>query len=74
MVGENTYGAIHFGNQGRFTLPESGINARMGTHYLESTDGKFYEVVGYPPDVRTTPGKDAIDWIKTDILKYLNKE
>jgi hypothetical protein len=69
VIGENTYGAIHFGNQGLMVLPESGITVRMGTHYLEDKDGKYYEVVGYPPDVRTPQGEDAINWVKADLAR-----
>jgi C-terminal processing protease CtpA/Prc len=67
--GENTYGAIHFGNQGIAWLPMSGIRIQMGTHYVSSRDGGFYESVGYPPDFRTPLGKDAMDTVKADLLK-----
>ena len=69
VIGENTNGAIHFGNQGIVVLPESGIEVRMGTHYLEDKDGKYDEVVGFSPDVRTPQGEDAINWVKADLAR-----
>ena len=70
VIGENTYGAVHFGNQGKFFLPESKIQVGMGTHFVESRDGKFYEKVGYAPDVQTPKGKDAMKWVKTELAKH----
>ena len=71
VIGENTYGAIHFGNLGVVELPASGIALYAGTHYVEDAAGKFYEGSGYVPDVRTPAGKDAMDWVRKDLERTL---
>jgi hypothetical protein len=69
VIGENTAGAIHFGNQGEAALQESGITFLMGTHFVEDIHQAYYEVVGYPPDIRVKPGASAITTLKTELRK-----
>lgn len=58
-VGENTGGAIHFGNVGFLVLPRSKVLVKMASEYAKYRDGRFLEGVGHAPAIRVTPGEDA---------------
>lgn len=61
VVGENTAGYIHFGNNGNVFLKNSGIKLQMAVSYNSYYDGRFVEKVGITPSIKVSPGKDALD-------------
>jgi C-terminal processing protease CtpA/Prc len=61
IVGENTAGAIHFGQAGRLVLPNSKTVIVVATQYVRYDDGSFLEKVGFSPDVPVAPETDAMD-------------
>lgn len=69
LVGENTMGAVEYGDLGRVVLPNSKINVTVATMKVEFRDGRHPEKVGYAPDVRVEEGGDALDTALTEILK-----
>jgi len=60
-IGQNTGGAIHFGNVGTLMLPNSAIMITLATDYWEFIDGRQLERIGYAPDIPVPPGQDALD-------------
>lgn len=62
LVGENTYGMIHFGNTGNLRLPHSGLNISLCMKINEITDGRFFEKKGILPDILIS---------NTDSLNYV---
>jgi hypothetical protein len=62
-VGENTAGLIHFGQMGAITLPKSKLVVTLSTQYFEGFRPGFFELTGYPPDIRVPKGKDALDYL-----------
>lgn len=68
-VGENTAGYVHFGNNGRVFLKNSGIAAQMATTYNKYFDGRFIEKIGITPDIKVPANGDALDAAWTDFLK-----
>ena len=50
MIGENTRGALHFGNAATFMLPHSGILVHMPTR-SEVYENDAPEGIGYTPDI-----------------------
>jgi C-terminal processing protease CtpA/Prc len=65
VVGENSFGAIHFGDPGVLKLPYSKIIVGMGIIYNQYRDGKFRELTGIAPDIRVPDGRDAIKYLLT---------
>lgn len=61
LVGENTRGAVTFGEMGRVLLPNSKILVSLATMNAEFRDGRNVETVGYAPDRRVNKGGDALD-------------
>lgn len=53
VVGQNTYGSLHYSNPALYQLPHSGILVRMPTLYHLYENGAV-EGVGYVPDVLTS--------------------
>lgn len=68
-VGENTAGYIHFGNNGRVVLPNSGVAIQMAISFNRYRDGRFIEKIGIAPDIRVPAGKDALEYAVQDYLK-----
>jgi hypothetical protein len=68
LVGENTAGYIHFGNNGIVILKNSGIELRMGTSYNSYVDGRFIEKKGIAPKIQVTTGGDAMQSAWSDFL------
>lgn len=60
-VGENTTGAVHFGNMGIVVLPNSQIVVQMATDFWQFRDHRSVEKIGYTPKVRVPHGEDALD-------------
>lgn len=61
FVGENTGGFVHFGNLGLLVLPGSRVFVQIPSDYWRLRGGRYVERVGYAPDVRVAPGKDALE-------------
>lgn len=61
LVGEHSYGMIHFGNGGLLRLPKSGIEVTLCMKLNELVGGRFYEKAGIPPDIP----------VKGDALSYV---
>ncbi len=61
VFGARTAGYVHFGNGGLLGLPESGISVLIPTKYNEFPSGKFYDKVGFEPDVLVPSGNNAFD-------------
>jgi hypothetical protein len=70
-VGENTAGFIHFGNTGLVVLPESKISIQMATDFWVYKDGRYVEGVGYAAKVSVPKGQDALEVVKTLLLKKI---
>jgi hypothetical protein len=69
LVGENTYGMIHFGNSGHLQLPNSGLDITLCMKINELTDGRFYEKLGVPPDIKISD-KDTLAYTLTNLIVY----
>lgn len=67
-VGENTNGTFHFSNAGIAVLPNSKLKVLIPTQYSEYYDGRFIERVGFAPDIKVWPGRDAYDEVKKIIV------
>jgi len=59
-AGENTDGAIHYGNIGFIQLPNSKIGFTMGTSYAKYKDGIIRELTGISPRIQVPHGTDAL--------------
>ena len=60
LVGENTAGAVHFGDVGRAFLPNSRVLVSLATSSVEFHDRRQIEKQGYAPSVPVEAGKDAL--------------
>ncbi|MCB9073797.1 MAG: hypothetical protein H6623_09255 [Bdellovibrionaceae bacterium] len=60
-VGEQTAGYVHFGNNGRLVLKNSGIQIQMAISYNAYRDGRFIEKKGIAPKISVPSGHDAFD-------------
>lgn len=67
LVGENTYGMIHFGNTGRLQLPHSKLSIQLCMKINELTDGRFFEKTGIAPDVPVS-NKDSLDYVISELI------
>jgi hypothetical protein len=67
-VGENTAGYIHFGNNGRVYLKNSGARIQLATTYNQYVDGRFLEKKGISPDIKVPPAQDALEFAWADFL------
>ena len=65
VVGQNTAGTTHFGNQGLLILPHSRMEISMSTKFIKFNDGKFIEKAGHSPDISVPDGTDALDFALT---------
>jgi len=72
-VGENTSGAIHYGNVGFVQLPNSKIGFSMGTSYAKYRDGIIHEMTGISPRIQVPSGTDALDAIIPTIVAFRSK-
>jgi C-terminal processing protease CtpA/Prc len=61
LVGENSAGAVEYGNPGKVRLPKSHIVVQLATMSRHFSDGRHPENTGYAPDVRVEQGRDALD-------------
>ncbi len=61
LVGENTAGYVHFGNNGAVFLNHSGVMLQFAASYNSYIDGRFIEKIGIPPHFPTAPGTDALE-------------
>ncbi len=61
LVGENTYGAVEFGDVGRLLLPHSRIVVSLATMNVKFRDGRRVEKSGYAPDLTVPEGADALE-------------
>jgi len=68
LVGENTYGMIHFGNSGVLRLPHSQLDITLCMKINELTDGRFFEKTGVPPDVHIS-GEDSLKYTLAALIK-----
>ncbi len=62
VIGQNTMGSTHFGNQGLLILPSSRIQISMSTKFIKFQNGQFVEKIGHQPDIYVPDGKDALDY------------
>lgn len=69
-VGENTNGTFHFSNAGVAVLPNSKFKIYIPTQYTEYYDQRFIERIGFAPDIKVPPGKDAYEVVKKLIKGY----
>jgi len=60
LVGENTMGAVEFGDMGRVVLPNSRVSVSLSTMNVEFRDGRRVEKVGYAPTLPVRAGGDAL--------------
>lgn len=67
-VGENTAGFVHFGNNGRVFLQNSGISVQMAMSYNAYFDGRFIEKKGLTPNILVPEGRNAMEFAWTDFL------
>lgn len=67
LVGENSAGAMHFGNVGKLVLHESQITIGVATDFWRFKDGRFWEKKGYSPTIKVPPGQDALDAALKDL-------
>lgn len=58
---------IHFGNSGRLRLPNSGLEVTLCMKINELTDGRFFEKVGIPPNVRVN-GTDSLELVLSQLV------
>jgi hypothetical protein len=61
LVGENTRGALTFGNPGIFQLPHSRLTVRLPINFGLYLDMTFREEVGIQPDL-WVPAADAVNY------------
>jgi hypothetical protein len=71
VFGARTAGSIHFGKVGVLGLPASGILVGVATKYNEFPSGKFYDKVGFEPDVVVPSGHNAFEvattWLREKV-------
>jgi hypothetical protein len=67
IIGENTYGMIHFGNTGYLELPNSKLAISLCMKVNEFTDRSFYEKSGVPPDI-TISGEDTLEYTLSNLI------
>jgi hypothetical protein len=60
LVGENTMGAVEYGEFGRIVLPFSRVSVSLSTMNVTFRDGRRIERLGYSPDLKVDPGGDAL--------------
>lgn len=61
LAGENTAGAVHFGNPGALVLPNSQLMAQIPSDHWRYRDGRSLERIGHQPKIRVNAGEDALD-------------
>jgi hypothetical protein len=60
LVGENTMGAVEYGEFGRIVLPHSRVSVSLSTMNVTFRDGRRLERAGYAPDLFVGAGDDAL--------------
>lgn len=68
-VGENTFGSIHFGNNGTLVLKNSGVSVHISISYNQYHDGRFIEKTGITPKIRVPSNQNAMSYAWKDFLK-----
>lgn len=68
LVGDNTYGMIHFGNSGILPLPNSRLEITLCMKINELSDGRFVEKTGIPPDVLVS-NDDSLEYTLKNLIK-----
>jgi len=63
LVGENSFGSLHFGNVGKLVLPNSKVIVQMATHANLFKNNRFTEKVGFEPDIKVPSGEDALKYL-----------
>ena len=74
-VGQNTFGAVHFGNMGFCFLPNSKLCFSAGIQFRKYKDNRYIEGKGISPDIYVHNENDAYKIaIKNlrKIIKYKN--
>ncbi len=72
FVGENTAGALNFGNVGYLVLQHSQIYIALASDYWLHANGRQdWEKTGIPPKLRVASGKDAIEASKELLAREL---
>lgn len=69
LVGENTAGYVHFGNNGSVFLNNSGVMLQFAASYNSYIDGRFIEKTGISPQIKAAPSSDALDVAWKDYFK-----
>ena len=60
LVGENTYGAVAYGQVGMVILPHSHVAVQLAMRATIYRDERNPEKVGYAPQIEVPPGQDAL--------------
>ncbi|WP_413291566.1 S41 family peptidase [Bdellovibrio sp. HCB337] len=68
VVGDNTFGMIHFGNSGQLLLPYSQLTVALCMKINELISGEFYEKIGIPPTIRVS-NEDSLKYTLTNLIK-----
>lgn len=63
VVGQNTSGAVHYGQIGIIRLPSSGVYIQLATQYFKLFEEGYFDKIGYTPDIIVPAGKDALPFI-----------
>jgi hypothetical protein len=61
LIGENSMGAVEYGETGRVVLPNSRVSVTLSTMHARFRDHRHIEKTGYAPAVRVPAGRDALD-------------
>ncbi len=61
LEGENTRGAITYGEVGRVVLPHSRVWVTLSTMRVKFRDKRDLEKKGFTPNIRVDEGRDALD-------------
>lgn len=68
LVGENSYGLIHFAETGLLRLPFSGLEIPLSRKIHILDDGRFFEKTGIPPDLPVS-STDSLNFLLSDVLR-----
>lgn len=60
LVGQNTLGAVEYGEMGRVLMPNSKVSVTLTTMSVEFKDKRHPEKIGYAPDILVKAGGDAL--------------
>lgn len=71
LVGEPSFGQLHFGNTGLLCLPHSQLEIVICEKINRLVDGQFYEKTGIPPDKIYRDG-DSLDYLLHHVIDLRN--